>query len=103
MVQYAFYMYILFFIQSILGGPQLKMKEVLDTRWLSHDRAVTAIRECLPALVASLEREASERADATAAGLAMFVKTTNFVASIHMMSDILPHLSRLSKSFQVSF
>ncbi|CAG2231770.1 unnamed protein product [Mytilus edulis] len=85
---------------TILGGPQLKMKEVLDTRWLSHDRAVTAIRECLPALIASLEREASERSDATAAGLAMFVKTTKFVASIHMMSDILPHLARLSKTFQ---
>ncbi|XP_071169572.1 zinc finger protein 862-like [Mytilus edulis] len=87
-------------IETILGGPQLKMKEVLDTRWLSHDRAVTAIRECLPALIASLEREASERSDATAAGLAMFVKTTKFVASIHMMSDILPHLARLSKTFQ---
>ncbi|CAG2243350.1 unnamed protein product [Mytilus edulis] len=39
--------------------------------------------------IASLEREASERSDATAAGhgLAMFVKTTKFVASIHMMSD----------------
>ncbi|CAG2232102.1 unnamed protein product [Mytilus edulis] len=24
---------------TILGGPQLKMKEVLNTRWLSHDRA----------------------------------------------------------------
>ena len=77
------------------------MKEVLDTRWLSHERAVTAIRVCLPALISSLEREASERSDATAAGLAMFVKNTNFIASIHMMSDVLPHLSKLSKTFQV--
>lgn len=78
------------------------MKEVGETlAGLSHDRAVSAVRQCLPALITSLEREASERSDATAAGLSMFVKNPNFIASIYMMSDVLPHLSRLSKSFQV--
>ena len=35
-----------------------------------------------------------------ALGLSKMVKTYNFVATVHMMCDILPHLSRLSKVFQ---
>lgn len=53
-----------------------------------------------PALIASLEREASERTDATAAGLAMFVKSPFFLCAIAMLLDTLPHLNRLSKLFQ---
>ncbi|XP_071138765.1 zinc finger protein 862-like isoform X2 [Mytilus edulis] len=87
-------------IELILGTPSIKLKEVADTRWLSHESAVTAIRRCLPALILSLEREASERCDATAAGLALFVKNPLFICTISMLSDILPHLNRLSKIFQ---
>ena len=87
-------------IESILGDPAVKLKEIADTRWLSHENAVTAIRRCLPALITSLEREAAERTDATAAGLATFVKQPKFICTIAMLSDALPHLSMLSKAFQ---
>lgn len=90
-----------FFIDNFRRTENKDERSRRDTRWLSHDRAVSAVRQCLPALITSLEREASERSDATAAGLSMFVKNPNFIASIYMMSDVLPHLSRLSKSFQV--
>ncbi|KAK3086416.1 hypothetical protein FSP39_018175 [Pinctada imbricata] len=86
--------------ESILGDPAVKLREIADTRWLSHENAVTAIRRCLPSLITSLEREASERMDATAAGLATFVKQPTFICSIAMLSNVLPHLSRLSKAFQ---
>ena len=87
-------------IESILGDPAVKLKEIADTRWLFHENAVTAIRRCLPALITSLEREAAERTDATAAGLATFVKQPKFICTIAMLSDVLPHLSMLSKAFQ---
>lgn len=90
-----------FFIDNFRRTENKDERSRRDTRWLSHDRAVSAVRQCLPALITSLEREASKRSDATAAGLSMFVKNPNFIASIYMMSDVLPHLSRLSKSFQV--
>lgn len=90
-----------FFIDNFRRTENKDERSRRDTRWLSHDRAVSAVRQCLPALITSLEREASEQSDATAAGLSLFVKNPNFIASIYMMSDVLPHLSRLSKSFQV--
>ena len=60
-------------IQKALDQPQLKLKHACDTRWLSHDMAVTALRRCLPAVVSSLSTEAGERNDAQALGLLKFV------------------------------
>ena len=48
-------------IQKALDQPQLKIKHACDTRWLSHNMAVTALRRCLPAVASSLSREAVER------------------------------------------
>ena len=42
----------------------------------------------------SLEREASERHDAQALGLATFVQKYKFVATLLMLSDVLPPLAR---------
>nr|XP_006811414.1 PREDICTED: zinc finger protein 862-like [Saccoglossus kowalevskii] len=64
-------------------------------------RAVDAMRRVLPSVITSLERHAEERGDATAHGLSMFVKKYDFIASIHMLSDVLPHLTRLSLIFQI--
>ena len=47
-------------IQAVLNDP------ILDVRWLSHERAVQNLRQCFPFVLASLEREASERHDAQA-------------------------------------
>ena len=74
--------------------------KIIFIRWLSHDAAAEAIRRCLNSVITSLEREAEERGDPMALGLSKMVKTYNFVATVHMMCDILPHLSRLSKVFQ---
>ncbi|XP_006824225.1 zinc finger protein 862-like [Saccoglossus kowalevskii] len=87
-------------IESVLNEPQIKLKEAKSVRWLSHQRAIDAIRKTLPAVITSLEREAEERGDATAHGLSIFLKQYNFVAAVHMLSDILPHLTRLSLIFQ---
>ncbi len=56
----------------------------------------------LPAVIASMEREATERGDALAAGSNRVVKRYNFVASLYMMCDVLPKVSRLSRTFQFS-
>ena len=61
---------ILISVQDLLEMPQLKLVKAVDTRWLSHDRAVSVLRRTYDAVVISLEREATERHDATAAGLA---------------------------------
>lgn len=50
-----------FFIDNLRRTENKDERSRRDTRWLSHDRAVSAVRQCLPALITSLEREASER------------------------------------------
>ena len=75
--------------------------EAKDVRWLSHERAVRAVRQTLPAIVISLEYEANNKSDAQAQGLAYFIQDYRFVASIYMLSDILPVLALLSRAFQV--
>lgn len=54
----------------------------------------------LPSLIASLDREASERGEPIASGLLRFVETYNFVATAHLLHKVLPHISRLSLIFQ---
>ena len=44
------------------------MKRATETRWLSHESAVDALRQCLKAVKAILEQETCE-GDATAIGL----------------------------------
>ena len=46
-------------------------------------------------VLTSLEREATERHDAQACGLALFVKDFVFVASVYFLCDILPPLAQL--------
>ena len=50
----------------------------------------------------SLDREASERSEPTATGLLRFIRTYNFVASLSLFADVLPHLSKLSRTMQNS-
>ena len=87
-------------IQSVLGDPLLKFKEPKAVRWLSHALAINALKRSLPSLLCSLEREASERSDPTALGLAKLCKTYMFVATLMLMSDVLFHVTRLSLLFQ---
>ncbi|WAR31542.1 ZN862-like protein [Mya arenaria] len=87
-------------IQTILEEPKVKVTEAKDVRWLSHNKAVKAIRRCLPSLLTSLEHEARERCDAEAQGLAIFMQQYRFVAALMMMSDVLPVLANLSLALQ---
>ena len=70
-------------VQEVVNDPQLKLTQAKDVRWLSHEKAVRNLRQCLPSVLTSLEREATERNDAQAHGLAVFVKDSFFVASVY--------------------
>ena len=87
-------------IQEVMEESVLCLKKAIHTRWLSHDKAVTAIRRTLPSLLTTLEREVAERDDAAARGLVHAIKLYKFVAMLYLLSDVLPHLSTLSLVFQ---
>ena len=61
---------------------------------------VTAIRWTLPSLLATLEREVADKGDAVARGLLQTLKCYKFVATLYLLSDVLPLLSKLSLIFQ---
>ena len=69
-----------------------------SVRWLSLDRAVRVLYRTYPALVTALEHEATS--NATAKGLLHEVQQYKFIMLTHLLLDILPVLTRLSKAFQ---
>ena len=87
-------------IQEVLNDPLIKCKLAKDVRWLSHDNAIKALIRTFPSILVSLDREASEKGEATAHGLLSFMKCYKFVATTYLLSDVLPHISRLSRIFQ---
>ena len=87
-------------IQEVLNDPQLKLTQAKDARWLSHERAVSNLRQCFTSVLLSLDKEGTERNCAEAAGLLTFVRSYNLIASLYMFSDILPPLASLSRAFQ---
>ena len=78
----------------------LSLKEPKHVRWLSYDGTVTAPRKSYRAIVLELTYEATEMHCPVAKGLLKKVKTNKFVASLHLFSDVLPVLTKLSKKFQ---
>ena len=54
----------------------------------------------MPSILVGLDREASGKSEPTAHGLLKSMKSYKFVATMYLLSDVLPHLSRLSKIFQ---
>ena len=87
-------------IQEILNDPQIKCKQAKDVHWLSHDNAIKVLIRSLPPILVSRDREASKNGEPSAHGLYKFMKCYNFVATVYLLSDVLPHLSRLSRIFQ---
>ena len=67
---------------------------------MSHDAAINSIICTLPSLIASLERDTTERSEPAAEGLAKFVKTYYFITCAHLLHHILPHISHMSLIFQ---
>ena len=92
----------LHFIQTLLDETEKHLKENKFTRWLSHDAAVGAFMKCFKAVLVAFGREATERKDIVAKAYLQKTSSLKFVASLCMFSDLLSHLSRLSRVFQKS-
>ena len=87
-------------IQAELNSPELKMLKPSDTRWLTRERAVRAVRRSLPALVNTFEEIYEETGDAEAHGIASLLTKYNSVACIYMLSDVLHTVAKLQESLQ---
>ena len=87
-------------MQHVLDHPTLKLQRPTETRWLSLDNSVTALRHSLQPVRCVLEQEAAE-GDATAIGLSKLLNQLEFTLTLYLLSDILsslticPNLSRV--------
>ena len=79
-------------------SAERKFQQVFHTRWLSFDGAVQAILTNLEALISALISDITS--DPTAKWILTFITTFQFLASTHLLCDVLPTLTRLSKTFQ---
>ncbi|KAJ8050279.1 hypothetical protein HOLleu_03419 [Holothuria leucospilota] len=89
-------------MQKLLGCPERKVLEPSSTRWLSIGNAVLRLKDILPSVVCSLEREAEERGNAVAAGLCRFLSEYEFACTLLLLCDVLPKVNVLSRVFQNS-
>ena len=75
-----------------------KLKKACKTRWLSFDQSVQSAKQCLYALLFTLKE--LEKDSAVAAGLYKKMRCAKFVGTVYLLSEILPVLTMLSKTFQ---
>ena len=85
-------------MQAVLNVAERKFQQVFHTRWLSFNGAVQAILSNYDPLVSALIGDG--QSDPIANGILKFITTFLFLATTHLLADILPALSRLSKLFQ---
>ncbi|XP_006822442.1 zinc finger protein 862-like [Saccoglossus kowalevskii] len=87
-------------VQTALGEKVLKPIQPSSTRWLSIEMSTTRLKESYVSILVSLEREGEERGDVKAVGFFHLLSSYRFIATMLLLCDLLPHVSRLSKAFQ---
>ena len=86
-------------LEQVLQDPVLKYRPLYEVRWLSMFQAVHAIRINLSSLL-TFESEWAEFSDPRARGILEEVTRFLFLATTHLLEDVLDVLKRLSKVFQ---
>ena len=87
-------------MQALVNHAQLKMIKPSDTRWLAHNRSVKAMMCSMRPLIDTLEHIHEDTGEPEALGMLRTMKTYKFVATLMMLSDILPVLTCLSRALQ---
>ena len=77
-----------------------KLKKACSTRWLSFDASTQAVYADYVAILITLSELSAS--DATAKGLLHEIRTTKFLGTVYILKEVLPELSKLSKTFQYS-
>ena len=83
-------------VQCVLNMPELKIVKPSDTRWLSHERCLRAIRKELASLIITLDNLYKESGDAEAYGLSLVLSSFSGIASIFLLSAAPDLLAKLN-------
>ena len=74
-------------MQSLLEQRQLKLNRATNTRWLSLENAVTALRQSFEAVKAVPDNKSTE-GDPTAIGLSVQLGKPEFVVTFYFLSNV---------------
>lgn len=89
--------------QAANGERLLKIVKMLEARWLSSERAVTALHESLASVITTMEdpkRKKDGKSAATGFGCAKVLRSFKFIATLELFRTVLPELAELSRVFQ---
>jgi len=89
-------------IQEVLNEPKMKYKEIHQVRWLSFYKALETLYLTWDSLVTSFEQEVANKQDKDGKikGYIKELTEYDFVASTHMMMDVMPNIMELTLVFQ---
>ena len=89
-------------VQEVLNEPQLKYKEIHQIRWLSFYKALETLYLTWDSLVIFFEQEIAKGLDKDGKIKGYVKKRTEyeFVATIHMMMDVMPNIMELTLVFK---
>ena len=76
------------------------MVKLSDTRWISHERCVRAIKMCYSAIVLALDGIYNESHIPEALGLSKILSKPSTLYAIYLLDEILPQTAKLSKALQ---
>lgn len=77
-----------------------KIQKACHTRWLSLGKAVKSLKQDYPAVLTTLRLFDDEHHDAAAKGLFMRLNSFKFIGTIYILSQVIPILDTVSKTFQ---
>ena len=87
-------------IQKVLELPELKVIKPSDTRWLSYQMCVKAVKANYNALMLTLSNNYQYFHESEALGLHKILSQFSTIASIYLLDYVLPITAKLSKTLQ---
>ena len=87
-------------IQKVLNLPELKIVKPSDTRWLTHERCVKAVKASCSSIVLALENIYETSHEPEALGLSKVLSCHSTIVAMYLVDYILPQVAKLSCALQ---
>ena len=87
-------------VQSVLELPEMKVIKPSDTRWLSHERCVKAVKSSYSAIVITIGQIYEMTHEPEALGIHGALCKLSTIAAIYLLDFTLPQVAKLSKALQ---
>ena len=87
-------------VQSVLELPEMKVIKLSDTRWLSHERCVKAVKASYSAIVITIGQIYEKTHEPEAVGIHGALCKLSTIAAIYLLDFTLPQVAKLSKALQ---